>query len=148
LMVLVRGQNPLFDGTHSTVNVLDDATAAQLEVLRVALQPLFAILPLPRDQVVLLWTFTTQSIIAPLAALDAFPGREGLPTDVVVTAMATDLQTRDLPFPAAHLSAIVVGTFPSEDVIDHAQSRITFVPEGSGMAVQRPPGDPPTTLPF
>src|SRR5207237_920315 len=37
---LILQPNPLFDGKHSTVSVLDDASAKQLEGLRAALEPL------------------------------------------------------------------------------------------------------------
>jgi hypothetical protein len=160
VMVLLRGANPLFDGTHSTVNVLTDAQAQQLEPLRLALQPLIGVIMqkgLPREAIVLLWTFTTQSIARPLLAIDAFPSRNAIPTEVTIATVADQaaLAAKSLPFPTANLRAMVTGTFTSEDIVDHAQSRILFnrvtmmpSPQADVFVVQPPPGDPPTTLKF
>src|SRR5262249_33024882 len=92
-MVLLKSANPLFDGAHSTVNVLDDTQAAQLEALRQALQPLFAAVEakgLPRQLISLLWTFTTESIVRPLLAVDNFPTKATLPTGVTLTTVVDE----------------------------------------------------------
>jgi hypothetical protein len=161
-MVLLLSTNPLFDGMHSTVNVLDDMQAAALEMLRMALQPLFAGLEqkgVPRSAIVAAWTFTTESIARPLLAVDAFPYQAHLSTDVTVSTVVgqTELQAKQatLPFPVADIRAIVLGTFTSENVVDPATSAIDFMrvpmapePQGDVFVVQPPPGDPPTTLKF
>jgi hypothetical protein len=153
-MVLVRGPNPVFDGMHSTVSVLSDEQAAQLEPLRVAFQPLFAALGaagVPRERVSLAWTFTTQSIVRPLQAVDRFPAQTALDTDVTFSTVVADaaLEARApmLPFATANVRAMVLGSFGSKDVIDRAQGQIVF-DRGDEFRVRVPPGDPPTVLRF
>ncbi len=73
---LVRSSAPLFDGTHSTVSLLTDAQAAQLEPLRAGLKTLFDQLTLgglPRTKVALAWAFHTQSTITTLSQLHGAP---------------------------------------------------------------------------
>ncbi|MCA9670776.1 MAG: hypothetical protein KC503_34505 [Myxococcales bacterium] len=83
---LARQPQPLVDAAgKSTVCVLDDATAGLLEGLRSGYAPLFltleqlqlgktAELPaLTREDIVVAWTFTTQSITKPLTELRQLP---------------------------------------------------------------------------
>ena len=162
-VVLATGPSPLFDGMHSTVSVLSDAQAAQLEVLRQALQPLVAqlgALGLDRSQLAALWTFTTQSIARPLLALDQFPTLAALPTAVTLTHVATtgDLASAagTLPYPVGNLQAVAFGTFQSESAIDPTAGQIVFsrqmvdpmVPQRDLFAVKAPAGAPATTVPF
>lgn len=73
---LVRSSAPLFDGTHSTVSLLTDAQAAQLEPLRAGLKPFFdqlAVLGVPRTKIALAWAFHTQSTITTLSQLHGAP---------------------------------------------------------------------------
>ena len=73
---LVRSSAPLFDGTHSTVSLLTDAQASQLEPLRAGLKPLFdqlALNGLPRTKLALGWAFTTQSTVSVLSQLHGAP---------------------------------------------------------------------------
>src|SRR5439155_6391429 len=97
---LILQPNPLFDATtgKSNVNVLGEDQAKQLEGLRTALAPLVAglnspLLPgenrVPPEAIAALWTFTTQSIERPLAALDAYPAAKQLPTDVTILIYKT-----------------------------------------------------------
>jgi len=163
LMALLRSANPLFDGGRSTVNVLTDTEAAALEPLRVRLQPLVAALEqrgLPRQSIALLWTFTTESIARPLLAMDAFPARASIATDVTLTNVVADgnLQTLQpvLVFPVSHVKGMVLGSFHSETVVDGGTGRVLFdrtptvvaEPAGDLFAVHTPPGDPPTTIHF
>jgi hypothetical protein len=79
---LVRSSAPLFDGTHSTVSLLTDAQAQQLEQLRAALKPLFDTLAargLPRTKVALAWVFTTQSTVTTLSQLHGAPFASQVP---------------------------------------------------------------------
>jgi Bacterial virulence factor lipase N-terminal len=131
-MVLLKSDHPLFDGTHTTVSLLDDATAAQLEVLRQAYQPLWAFLGtigVTRDKVAQVWTFTTQSIGRPLNALVAYPTQAAISTNVTISHVAdaaaiTAAAITD--YPTSHLDAVVFGSFQSHDVIDHTKSHIDF----------------------
>jgi len=73
---LVRSSAPLFDGTHSTVSLLTDAQASQLEQLRVGLKPFFdqlTVLGVPRTKLALAWAFHTQSTITTLSQLHGAP---------------------------------------------------------------------------
>jgi len=135
-LVLLAGQAPLVADGRSTVSVLTDAQAAQLEQLRLAYAPLFARLGaagVPPQALAMVATFTTQSIARPLAALAAFPSSAhgtGIPTTVRITTVATEealaARAAQLPFPTANLRAIVLGTFITENVTNGAERRISF----------------------
>ena len=76
VFALVRSSAPLFDGTHSTVSLLTDAQAQQLEPLRSGLKVLFdnlALNGLPRTKVALAWGFTTQTTVTQLSQLHGVP---------------------------------------------------------------------------
>ncbi len=130
--VLLRGTNPLFDGTHTLVpGVLSDSDAAQLEVLRQAYQPAFAelsTLGISANKISALWTFTTQSITRPLNALVAYPTQAGL-TESVTVDNVVDVNGA-LPgtpnFPVGNLKFVVFGTFQSQNVIDPTSGVIGF----------------------
>jgi hypothetical protein len=83
---LVRSSTPLYAGGHTTVSLLTDAQAQQLEPLRAGLKPLFDSLNtagLPRTKLALGWAFTTQSTITALSKLHgaplAAPAQTGFP---------------------------------------------------------------------
>lgn len=150
-VALVVQENPLFDGTHSTVSVLDDAQAQQLEALRQALQPLLALLGargISRDQIAAVFTFTTQSIARPLAALDAFPAQADLPVDVTATIYTdfSGLPPELQPF-VADVKAVVLGTFPSQLVYDPATRVVTFTRMPSAAQPTVPQADVFTVTP-
>jgi hypothetical protein len=148
---LSTGPDPLFDGTHSTVSVLSDAQAQQLEALRTAEQPLvqeLAALGIPRTAIAGLWTFTTQSITRPNAALDLFPAQATLPTDVTLTKVA-DQVALAAAFGAqnflTHVKYLVVGTFTSKSVVDQTTGLITFTRTTGGTFTVHPPATAATT---
>jgi hypothetical protein len=69
---------PLHDGSHTTVSLLTDAQAQQLEPLRFALKPLFDNLTLnglPRKKVALAWVFTTQTTVTSCRSSTGFRSR-------------------------------------------------------------------------
>ncbi|HEY2748294.1 MAG TPA: hypothetical protein VGL86_26910 [Polyangia bacterium] len=147
---LADGPDPLFDGTHSTVSVLSDSEAQQLEALRVAEQPLVQSLAaqgIAREAIAGLWTFTTQSITRPNAALDAWPATASLPTDVAITKVA-DQPTLATAFGAqnflTHAKYLVLGTFTSRIVIDATTGVIDFSRTPSGDFVVDAPASAPT----
>jgi hypothetical protein len=82
---LLRSRTPLVDNGKSTVNVLSDAQAAQLEPLRAALAPAFDGLEaagIPRASIALAFPFTTQSEATALDRLYRVPAQakgRGLP---------------------------------------------------------------------
>ncbi len=76
IFAMLRLTHPLFDGTHTTINLLTDAQAQQLEPLRLAMSPLFDGLQaagVARTQVALAFAFTTQSEASILDQLYAYP---------------------------------------------------------------------------
>ncbi|MCL2778616.1 MAG: hypothetical protein FWD73_11480 [Polyangiaceae bacterium] len=95
-MALVRLSNPLVDENgKSTVNIVSDEQAAQLEPLRVALKPAFDAMDsagVPRANIALAFPFTTQSEASVLDQLYAIPSQvPGLPDyPVVPLTDATD----------------------------------------------------------
>jgi dienelactone hydrolase len=162
LTVLLLQDAPLFDGTRSTVSILSDAQAQQLEGLRLALQPLLAALAqkgLMRAQIAALWTFTTQSIERPLAALDAFPTQAMLATDVSATVYTdfSHLPPALLPF-VADVRAVVLGSFTTRLVYDPSTRFVTFarmpsptmptVPQADIFTVTPAPGGTTATVRF
>ena len=153
---LLLQPNPLFDGMHATVSVLDDAAAQQLEALRLALVPLIALLQaqgLATSEIAALWTFTTQSIARPLAALDAFPTQATLTTDVTATAY-TDFTTLPAALQplVADVKAVVLGTFQTALVYDPMTRVVQFSRQPSATMPTTPAADrftvtPTATLP-
>ncbi|HEY1585784.1 MAG TPA: hypothetical protein VGH63_08845, partial [Polyangia bacterium] len=148
---LADGPDPLFDGTHSTVSVLSDADAQQLEALRVAQQPLvqeLAAQGLAREAIAGLWTFTTQSITRPNAALDGFPASAPLVTDVTLVkvddqpALATAFGAQNF---LTHVKYLVLGTFTSQAVIDPTTGLIDFTRTASGDFTVVPPASTTAT---
>jgi hypothetical protein len=76
IMAMVRLANPLFDGAHSTVNLLTDAQAGALEPLRAAMKPAFDGLEaagIARSNIALAFAFTTQSEASVLDQLYVYP---------------------------------------------------------------------------
>jgi hypothetical protein len=111
---LVRSSAPLFDGTHSTVSLLTDAQAGQLEPLRAALKPLFDQLTLnglPRTKVALAWVFTTQSTVSTLSQLHGAPfAASQIP--------AVPLWVQEIPAPGAPNPGGVVGKWYIGQILD------------------------------
>jgi hypothetical protein len=73
---ILQFQNPLFDGTHSLLIGIDDATAGGLEVMRVKLKPVLAAAAtngIAAGHVAMAYTFHTQTILTTAAQLAAFP---------------------------------------------------------------------------
>ncbi|HSQ63599.1 MAG TPA: hypothetical protein VLM85_10315, partial [Polyangiaceae bacterium] len=76
IFAMLRLANPLYDGTHSTVNLLTDAQAQQLELLRAAMKPALDGLEqagVPRTKLALAFAFTTQSESTVLDKLYGYP---------------------------------------------------------------------------
>ncbi|MFH1130272.1 MAG: alpha/beta fold hydrolase [Pseudomonadota bacterium] len=74
VFALARMDTALVKNGISTVSVLDNTTAAALETLRINLNSLFLVLAtkgINREDVVMAWSFTTQTITAPLLNLRA-----------------------------------------------------------------------------
>jgi len=94
---LLRSTSPLVDNGKSTVDVLSDEQAAQLEPLRAALAPAFDGLDkqgIPRTSLALAFPFTTQSEASLLDQLQAYPAKvPGLPEVPLVVADATTQYT-------------------------------------------------------
>jgi hypothetical protein len=76
VFAMLRLANPLFDGTHTTVNLLTDAQARQLEPLRAAMKPILDTMEqagIARTSLALAFAFTTQSEASVLDQLYALP---------------------------------------------------------------------------
>lgn len=95
---LARLANPLVDGGRSTVGVLSDAQALQLEALRLGLKPfidsLVAATPLQltRPRIALAWAFTTQTEVSALKSLRGVP--QALPATLVYLAERPPMGSR------------------------------------------------------
>ena len=116
VFALVRSSAPLFDGTHSTVSLLTDAQAQQLEPLRAGLKLLFdqlALGGLPRTKVVQAWAFTTQSTVTTLSQLHAVPFSPPASTQVP----SVPLWVSPIPAPAG-VPATNVGAWYIGEIVD------------------------------
>jgi hypothetical protein len=98
VFALLRLTNPIAVGGKSQVSILTDGQASQLEPLRSALSLALDALALAgqvsRDDVVLAWTFTTQSegtLLDPLYAYPKSLSLPSLPSGVVIFEDATSL---------------------------------------------------------
>jgi len=113
---LARLANPLVEGGRSTVSVLSDAQALQLEALRVGLKPfidsLVAATPLQltRSRIALAWAFTTQTEVSALKLLQGFPN--SLPPATALPFFIADRTTAlrpPPPIPSANIQYIFIG---------------------------------------
>ncbi len=119
VFVMARSANRLVnDLSQSYVPALDDGSATLLEMLRQNYEPLFTklndLLQVPRERVLLLWTFTVQGITEPLAALrgalkDA-PYADG--TAPLTGTLRRPSEVLPLTVPSSNLGAVVIdGSF-------------------------------------
>ncbi|HUM09370.1 MAG TPA: hypothetical protein VLT82_00305 [Myxococcaceae bacterium] len=116
VFALVRSSAPLYDGTKSTVSLLTDAQAQQLEALRAGLKPLFESLKnggLPRKKVALAWAFTTQSTVTQLSQLHGIPFTPPASTQVP----SVPLWIQAIP-PPAGVPATNVGAWYIGEIVD------------------------------
>ncbi len=95
--VLAKSKQPVVVNGKSQVSTVSDEDAVELEKLRLKTQDALAVADargLSRDDVLLAWTFTTQTTAPTLPALRAKPSEWNLPTGVVGgPAMLTNLPT-------------------------------------------------------
>ena len=128
-MAMIRGRATLLADNKSTISSLDDATAKQLEVARLAHKKLFdlletnSLLPIKREDVVAAWAFTTQSITAPLTNLRALPWQVLAAVDSGAPTLAGTLDATLADYPAgkdkSNIAAWVhQGTFASYNLLD------------------------------
>jgi hypothetical protein len=96
VFALVRSSKPLVAGGKSTVSILSDAQATQLEPLRAGMAPALDALAakgVPREKVALAFAFTTQSEGSDLDKIRGIPAAAtataGLPDFPLVTANVT-----------------------------------------------------------
>ncbi|MFL5319596.1 MAG: hypothetical protein ACJ790_08050, partial [Myxococcaceae bacterium] len=90
---LMRLSTPLVVNGVSQVPAVDVLTASLIEPLRLQYQPLLQMMDakgIAREDVMLAWTFTTQTTTEPLAALRNKPQEWNLPTATVGTLAAVD----------------------------------------------------------
>lgn len=121
VFALTRLSVPVFNGSHSTVDAVDDLTASLIEPLRQGLQPAMGAadaLGIPREQVVLAWSFPTQSLTEDLLGLTALPTAWNLPTEV--TGGPSNLITIEVP------ELATVSSFVKQDL----HSQIRWIKEG------------------
>lgn len=93
VFALLRSSAPLVENGTSTVSLIDDAQAAQLEPLRAAMAPALDALEaqgIPRSSLALAFPFTTQSEGSLLDTLHGYPAQvPGLPGDPLALVDAT-----------------------------------------------------------
>ncbi|MCK5799150.1 MAG: hypothetical protein KAI47_18280, partial [Deltaproteobacteria bacterium] len=128
---LSRLTAPLVDKAgKSQVSVLDDATAARLEPVRLAYDGLLSALeknpaiqpPLKREDVAILWTFTTQTITEPLTKLRALPysilGTIDTNKPAFVGGIDPTLSSFPPDVPKDDIGGLGKGTFTSWNALD------------------------------
>ncbi len=118
VFAMLRLANPLYDGAHSTVTLLTDAEAKQLEPLRLAMKPVIDHVGIARSKLALAFVFTTQSEGQQLDALYAYPRNPqlGLPDSPLYAVDAT-ARFKQLAgaagIPFAAIGKVFLGTFPT-----------------------------------
>lgn len=110
---ILRFKNPINVGGKSMLSGISDETTAQLEKMRLQLQPVFATLAgasIPEDKVAMAYTFHTQTILSTAVELAALPytmpATTGLPADVKTYA---DVDTAYTTYGAATIPHTNVG---------------------------------------
>jgi pimeloyl-ACP methyl ester carboxylesterase len=128
---LMRSSAPLLDEQgHSLVSLITDEQARQLEPARLTLKPMMDALAawnIPRPQVALAWSFTTQSTRPTLPALAALPAQMGLTT--AVTNLSTTLTTfvknnSNNPYPYDRLGNVYLGRLSLPDALTGPGGRL------------------------
>lgn len=93
IFALMRVRTPLFENNASTIPTVDPVTAALLEPLRVQTQELLVYTDnrrIPREDILLAWSFTTQTTTQPLAELRHKPAEWNLSTATTNAPTAVD----------------------------------------------------------
>lgn len=146
---LARMRNPLIKAGESQISVLGDVAAALLESLRLeydkvltALEANTAIVPpLKREEVALMWTFTTQSITAPLTQLRALPYTALKATDADAPTFSGGVDPTLAAWPAGvpnnNIGGLGKGTFISFNALD-PQTGALLADPSQGKAEQLP----------
>jgi len=115
---LLRSANPLFDGTKSTIDLISDAQAQQLEPARAALKPLIDAvatqLPGGRSDIALAWAFTTQSEVSGLRRLRGVP--QALPATTLFLQDVTSTLRPSCPTGCPDVD-ILIGEFTSGNLL-------------------------------
>jgi len=133
IFYLARSVNPIVDENgHSTTSLLDDALAAQLEMLRQAMAPLFGFLELvgiQRTDVAVAFAFTTQSTYQDLVTLRGqLDGMQfGAPVftaqylgDALVEAFFQGVEAQTgIAFPHTNVGGVLTGAFSSPNFVTH-----------------------------
>ncbi len=135
---LARSSAPLFANGKSTVSLLTDAQAGQLEQLRLGLKPLFDQLAaggLPRKKVALAWAFTTQSTVSILAQIHAAPTVAQVPATPLWVADITATVTAQLD--ALGVPHAAVAAFWAGEILDLWALNSTHFTPGLADAVAK-----------
>jgi len=136
IFYLVRSANPLVDGEgRSTTALLDDSSAALLEMLRQSMIPVFdftTAVGIARDQIALAFTFTTQPtyqdmliLRGQLDEMAAVAAPEPIFTgqylgDALVGAFYGNVEAMTgIAFPNSNIGGVLTGAFPSPNFISH-----------------------------
>jgi len=113
---LLRSLAPLYENGHTTVSLLDDASAQLLEQARLGYKQLFDNLQnlgLPRKKIALAFAFTTETTMSTLARLHVAPAVAQAPTSppyVTGAYSATIMaQLAGLGIPTASIGTIYIG---------------------------------------
>jgi hypothetical protein len=135
---LIRLANPLYDGTKSTVDLITDAQAQQLEPLRAALKPFIDAVAANvggRSNIALAWAFTTQSEVSTLKQLRLIP--QGLPASPLFIEDKTSVLRPFCPTPGncPNVSHFIIGEIDVAVLLSPAGP---FNPSGMPMIAKIP----------
>jgi hypothetical protein len=139
---LIRSSQPLIDAAgKSTVSLITDAQAKQLEPVRLGFAPAFAGLEkagLPRENLALAFPFTTQSestVLDQLATLPTVAGAAGLPdAPIQVSELTTAYKTAAAPLTFDAGVRFFGGIMLSPNLLTGTQG--TFNPDPSKVKLQ------------
>ena len=127
VFALARSRNPLFANNHSTIDSVEDLDAALVETLRLKLAPTMVAADtagIARENLVLAWTFTTQTTAPGLVTMRNKPVEWNLSTGVIGgPANLVPIDTSPL---------VTFGAFVGQDL----SSNIRWVKEGEFSSAQ------------
>jgi hypothetical protein len=140
---ILQFQNPLFDGTHSLLIGIDDATAFGLEAMRLKLKPVLAAAAtngIAAGHVAMAYTFHTQTILTTAAQLAAFPystpGATALPSAVTFSAPTAAFNKFGIDgsatkVPSGNINEILETTITTFNLLDPATGAFKPNPAGA-----------------
>lgn len=127
---IMKFQSPLVENGKSALSVMDDATATRVEPLRAAIASAIDQIGVPREQIRLVYSFTTFSAVDQLRALADEPYVQNVPLTIDSVTLSLPLLTPGIVKPMPNTAYIATGTIPTFERLDKVTR--AFPRDGSG----------------